>query len=152
MESIHPNVRYVWGTIVLIGAFLVGGVVAAIDSTFLHMGQWLAVVAASFAVGCGVPYVILRYRAWGFEVQEDSLYLEYGVLTKVESVVPFVRIQHVDTQRGPIERTAGLSSVVVYTAGTRGGDVEIPGLRPESARDLRDRLRDRAVESEEEAV
>jgi membrane protein YdbS with pleckstrin-like domain len=66
----------------------------------------------------------------------------------VNSVVPFVRVQHVDSQRGPIERLAGLSSVVVYTAGSRGADVTIPGLRPERAEAIQAELRRLATESE----
>ncbi len=51
-----------------------------------------------------------------------------GVAT--DTSVPYVRVQHVDTTRGPVERAIGLASVVVYTAGTRGADITIPGLRP----------------------
>jgi membrane protein YdbS with pleckstrin-like domain len=41
----------------------------------------------------------------------------------------------------------------VYTAGSRGADVSIPGLRPERAEALRQQLRDLAIESEgEDAV
>jgi membrane protein YdbS with pleckstrin-like domain len=69
-------------------------------------------------------------------------------VTEVVTSVPFVRVQHVDTQRGPVERLAGLASVVVYTAGSRGADVTIPGLRPERAEQLREQLRELAIESE----
>jgi membrane protein YdbS with pleckstrin-like domain len=95
-----------------------------------------------------VVLVFLRYRRWRFEVAEDAVYLERGVLTHVTSVVPFVRVQHVDSQRGPVERAVGLASVVVYTAGSRGADVTIPGLSPDRADALRERLRRLAIESE----
>jgi membrane protein YdbS with pleckstrin-like domain len=111
--------------------------------------------AAVFVVfgGLGVTMAVLRYRAWRFEVREDSLYLERGVLTRVRTVVPFVRIQHVDTSRSPTERLAGLASTVVYTAGSRGADVSVPGLTPDDADDLRERLKRLAIRSEgEDAV
>ena len=73
------------------------------------------------------------------------------MFTEVRTIVPFVRVQHVDTQRGPIERAAGLSSVVVYTAGSRGADVTIPGLTPERAEALQEQLRRLAIESERES-
>jgi membrane protein YdbS with pleckstrin-like domain len=72
------------------------------------------------------------------------------VITHVRTVVPFVRVQHVDTQRGPVERALGLASVVVYTAGSRQADVTIPGLTPERADALQERLREMAIESEPE--
>lgn len=96
----------------------------------------------------GAGYELARYRIWRFAIEDDAVTLERGVLTRVTSVVPFVRVQHVDTQRGPIERLAGLSSVVVYTAGSRGADITIPGLAPERADAIRERLRRLAIESE----
>jgi membrane protein YdbS with pleckstrin-like domain len=90
---------------------------------------------------------------WRYEVREDSLYLERGVLTRVRTVVPFVRVQHVDTSRSPTERVVGLASTVVYTAGSRGADVSVPGLAPDDADDLRERLKRLAIRSEgEDAV
>ena len=84
-------------------------------------------------------------------MRDDDLYLERGVLTRVNTVVPFVRVQHVDTQRGPVERAVGLASVVVYTAGSRGADVTIPGLTPDRADALQEKLRRLAIESERES-
>jgi membrane protein YdbS with pleckstrin-like domain len=152
METLHPNVRIVWGVSRLVVALLVGVVVGVIDRFVLHIGMWLGPAAALVVAVCTIPFVLLQYRVWRFEIQEDALYLERGVLTRVESAVPFVRIQHIDTQRGPIERLAGLASVGVYTAGTQGSDVSIPGLRPEQAQDIQNQLRDLAIESEEDAV
>ncbi len=103
------------------------------------------IVVAGIAIAAG--YAIRLYQAWRFELQSDALYLERGVITFVETAVPFVRVQHVDTQFGPIERLLGLSSVVVYTAGSRNADVRIPGLTPDRARDLQDTLRELAVEA-----
>ncbi|GAA0261874.1 PH domain-containing protein [Halobacterium noricense] len=98
----------------------------------------------------GAVHTVLRYRAWRFEVREDTLYIERGVLVNVRTAVPFVRVQHVDARRGPIERVLGLSSVVVYTAGSRGADVSIPGLVAERADDVQETLRRLAIESEPE--
>jgi membrane protein YdbS with pleckstrin-like domain len=112
--------------------------------------EWTpAAVFAGFAT-LGVTIAVLRYRVWRFEVRGDSLYLERGVLTRVRTVVPFVRIQHVDTSRSPIERVVGLASTVVYTAGSRGADVSVPGLGPGDADDLRERLKRLAIRSESE--
>ena len=61
-----------------------------------------------------------------------------------------MRVQHIDTQRNPIERVFGLGRVVVYTAGSRGADVAIPGLTPDRASDLQHRLRTLVGESESE--
>ncbi|ELY62211.1 PH domain-containing protein [Natronolimnohabitans innermongolicus] len=148
MEALHSRIRLLWIAQAAIMAIIVGVVLAAVD-------QWItdvptAIIAGVVVVGLvlGVAYSIRLYQVWQFEIQSDALYLERGVITFVETAVPFVRVQHVDTQFGPIERALGLSSVVVYTAGTRNADVRIPGLTPDRARELQDTLRELAVESE----
>ncbi|APX96015.1 PH domain-containing protein [Natronorubrum daqingense] len=148
MESLHPRIRLLWIANVAIVAIVLG-VVGTLA------GQWvidipIEAVGAVIAVGIGlgVVYAIRLYQVWRFELQDDALYLERGVVTFVETAVPFVRVQHVDTQFGPVERVLGLSSVVVYTAGSRNADVRIPGLTPDRAEALQDTLRDLAVESE----
>ena len=123
---------------------------------------WPVVVASRFvtvtalaapAVGValavlGAVHAVLRHRRFRFELREDALYLERGVAVEVSTVVPYVRVQYVDTRRGPVERATGLASTVVYTAGSRGADVSVPGLSPERADELRDRLRELAVDRE----
>ncbi|NEU56851.1 PH domain-containing protein [Halorussus sp. MSC15.2] len=151
MEVLNPRVRLAWGVGAVVTAVVVGVVATVIDRFALGVGVWVGLAVAAVALALGVFFAVLRYRVWRFEVREDDLYLERGVLTRVNTVVPFVRVQHVDTQRGPVERTLGLASVVVYTAGSRGADVTIPGLTPERADDLQEQLRRLAIESERES-
>jgi membrane protein YdbS with pleckstrin-like domain len=148
MEALNPRVRLVWGVGAVTTALFVGAGAVAIDRFALGAGLWVGLLVAGLALALGVVHAILKYRVWRFDVREDTIYLERGVLTRVNTVVPFVRVQHVDTQRGPVERTVGLASVVVYTAGSRGADVTIPGLTPERADDLQEQLRRLAIESE----
>ncbi|WP_423745358.1 PH domain-containing protein (plasmid) [Haladaptatus sp. SPP-AMP-3] len=153
METLNPRVRVVWFVSVLTVAAVVGGVLAGVRRFLVEFALTLVGAGVLIAAVVGVAYVLFKYRTWRFEIRDDDLYLERGVFTRVTTVVPFVRVQHVDTQRGPIERLLGLGSVVVYTAGSRGADVTIPGLTPERASELQGRLRNLAVESEyEDAV
>ena len=148
MESLHPRIRLLWIAQMAIGALVFGVVLAAVDQWFIDVPTAAIAGVVALALGLGIAYAVRLYQIWTFELQSDALYLERGVITLVETAVPFVRVQHVDTQFGPIERALGLSSVVVYTAGTRNADVRIPGLTPDRARELQDTLRELAVESE----
>lgn len=151
METLNPRVRLVWTVGAVVTATVLGAVAAAVDRFAFEVGTAVVVAVAGLALAAGVVHAVLKYRIWQFEVRDDDLYLERGVLTRVNTVVPFVRVQHVDTQRGPVERTLGLASVVVYTAGSRGADVTVPGLTPERADELQERLRRLAIESERES-
>ncbi|MFC4541688.1 PH domain-containing protein [Halosolutus amylolyticus] len=162
MERLTPRVRVVWLVVAgiraaIVGALIVGGAIA-VSSTGVWASEpdWFVPAAVGLAVVLAAVRVLVawfRYSVWRFEIQDDGLYIERGVFTRVKTVVPYVRVQHVDSRRSPIERTTGLATMVVYTAGSRSADVAIPGLTPERANGLREELRRLAIESEgEDAV
>lgn len=150
MKSLHPRVRIQWMLAALVTAAVfagaLAGVAAAVD--VVATPAFVPVAVGAILGTVGVLHAFARFDHWRYEIQTDALYLERGVITEVETAVPFVRVQHVDTQRGPIARLLGIASVVVYTAGSRGADVTIPGLTPDRADALRNRLRELAIESE----
>lgn len=150
MNALHPRVRLRWGLVGLLVSLVLGGIVTAVDRFLLTVSPLLGAGVAAVALAVVVVYALLLYRSWGYELEPDALALERGVVTKVDTAVPYVRVQHVDTRRGPLDRLLGLGQVVVYTAGSRGADVTVPGLTPDQARDLRNRLRDLAIKSEPE--
>jgi len=147
MERLEPRAAIVW----IVRAVLFAAVVAiaiVVANRFVSLPILAAPATGMTLAVLGGIHAVLRHRRFRFEVREDALYLERGVVVHVSSVVPFVRVQHVDTRRGPIERATGLASTVIYTAGSRGADVSVPGLSPDRANALRDRLRDLAIERE----
>ncbi|WP_251343488.1 PH domain-containing protein [Haloplanus halophilus] len=153
MNRLHPRVRVVWAGQAAVTAAVVGALVLAVDLLAVDLPLWLPPAAFVVVLALGVGLALARYRVWRYEVRDDALYLERGVFTRVRTVVPFVRLQHVDSSRGPVERLVGLASTVVYTAGSRGADVTIPGLTPAGADDLRERLKRLAIRAEgEDAV
>jgi hypothetical protein len=150
MNALHSRVRLRWGLLATVVAIVPAVAITVIDRFVLGFSSLLGPAVGVVLLALAVVYVLALYRSWRYWLDDDALELERGVLTKVDTAVPFVRIQHVDTRRDPLDRGLGLASVVVYTAGSRGADVTIPGLRPAEARDLRNRLRDLAIESEPE--
>ena len=80
------------------------------------------------------------YRMWSYRVDDRVLETRSGVWFRVIKLLPLSRLQHVDLRRGPLERSQGLASLVLHTAGTREAALIIPGLEAEEAVRLRDRL------------
>jgi len=158
-RRLEPSVRYLWVIGRVFGAVFLGGLVGVASSFLLGTtGQFdrrafairVGAAVAVFFLLYAVVRAVLLYRSWRYVVREESLFLRRGVFTRVQTVVPYVRVQHIDTRRSPFERLIGLSSLVVYTAGSRGADVTIPGLTPDRAADLQARLERLAIESEDE--
>ena len=147
MNGLDSRIRLVWVGQALVTALL-AVVVLAVGARFTPVPLWPAGLLGAALLVAGVAVALVRYRLWQYEVRGDHLYLERGVFTRVRTVVPFVRVQHVDSRRGPLERLVGLGSVVVYTAGSRGADVTIPGLAPADADALRERLKRLAIDAE----
>lgn len=79
----------------------------------------------------------LRWQRWRYDVNEDAIDLHRGFIFKKRTVVPINRVQHVDTNQGPIYRKYGLSSVKISTAATTH---EIPALGDETATDVRNKI------------
>ncbi|WP_350356176.1 PH domain-containing protein [Halorarius halobius] len=148
----NGKVRYLWAGRATLAALVLGAVVGVAAFALADL-LWPGVVTFAVLWAVGLALVVARYRRWRYEVRDDSLSLDRGVYAHVRTVVPYVRIQHVDVSRGPVERALGLASVVVYTAGSRGADVTIPGLTPDRADDLQRRLKRLAIAAEgEDAV
>src|SRR6056297_2505523 len=152
MNSLDPRIRVIWVLRAIVVAAVVGAVGVGV-STLADISRLVPVGLAIVLVVGGVIHAILRYRNWAYVVREDAIYLERGVFTQVRTEVPLVRIQHVDSRRSAFERLAGLASTVVYTAGSRGADVTIPGLTPAEADGLRTRLKRLVIDTDgEDAV
>ncbi len=106
------------------------------------LSPWLVTgIAVPVLIAAAFLLPLRRYRAWGYEQREDELIVKHGLMVRQLTVVPFGRVQHIDIERGPLQRALGLATLVLNTAGTRGAAVRLPGLRPDTAEEMRDHIR-----------
>ena len=94
----------------------------------------LPLVVAIVAIGV-VPE--LRWARWRYEVRDEEIDLRHGTVRITRTLVPMLRVQHVDTTQGPLDQALGLATVVVHTA---AGTTTIPALDEGHAARLRDRI------------
>jgi len=80
-----------------------------------------------------------RVRSYGYVERAEDLLVTSGILFRRLVVVPYGRLQLVDVVAGPLDRQYGIATVRLHTAAATT-DATIPGLTPEIAADLRDRL------------
>jgi membrane protein YdbS with pleckstrin-like domain len=80
-----------------------------------------------------------NWRSWRYAERADDLLIEHGVLWHRLTVVPYGRMQLVEVGSGPLERRYGLARLQLHTAAATT-DATIPGLSPQEAERLRDRL------------
>ncbi|MFD2654695.1 PH domain-containing protein [Gracilibacillus thailandensis] len=117
----------------------IGAFVAAYFFDFLS--YWIGIVLAVLTVLEWVISIViipkLRWRRWRYQIYDQEIYIQHGILIVTRTVVPMIRVQHVDTQQGPILKKYGLSTLQISTAATTH---EIPALLEDEAADLRDQI------------
>jgi membrane protein YdbS with pleckstrin-like domain len=133
-RTLSPRARWVWGL------RQAGGWAALLAAALLWGGRlagwlWLVPLAGLLTVPLAVPW--LRWRRWRWDVRDEGIDIRHGTLTERRTLVPWIRVQHVDTRRGVVEQALELSTVVVHTA---AGGHEIPLLGEGEAELLRERI------------
>ncbi len=142
-QMLDPRALRVWRINAAIGTLFIW-IPAGIAVTVTYLADWLwpwmlLILIFPFLITILQIFIIppLEWRRWRYEVSEREVDMQRGVFVTTRTLVPMSRVQHVDTQQGPILRYYGLSAVTITTA---GGGHEIPGLSEEVASEVRDRI------------
>jgi membrane protein YdbS with pleckstrin-like domain len=140
-NQVHPR-AVLWWT--LQGAVFWGVLVVAVGVGQYFAGSplWMLLVLGALVVVAVVDVVVeprWRYRVHRWEVTEQAVYVQSGVLVREWRIAPLSRVQTVDSQRGPMQQSLGLATVTVTTA-SASGPLKIHGLAKDDAAALVDRL------------
>lgn len=113
-----------------------GGVVAL--TIFFEWPIWIIVIAVVTVIIYTYIFILimpkLKWKRWRYEVRDTEIELQQGVIFTTRTLIPMIRVQHVDTKQGPILKKYNLASVTISTAATIH---EIPALDVEEAEQLR---------------
>jgi uncharacterized protein len=82
----------------------------------------------------------IDYRRVSYRVDADGIEIHWGVFWRSVISVPRSRVQHIDVSQGPLQRSYGLGTLRIYTAGTEHAQVDLPGLDHTRALRIRDAL------------
>jgi membrane protein YdbS with pleckstrin-like domain len=140
-RRLHPHVIWHWRA-----SLFVSGVVLAVVLLLVNRfaGDYIPEIVLPIVLALALVWMWvwppLQYRSWTYQIRDHQLWAERGVINRTTSVIPYVRIQHVDTRQDLVERTLGIARVVVFTAGIRGAEIVLPGLPTGHAERLRDQL------------
>ena len=115
-------------------------VLMAVAGIFVLATLWLILIWAPKTAGR------LQYL-----LRDDDINLQKGFIYWRQVSVACNRIQHMEVSQGPLERYLGLATLSVFTAGTLGSDMKLPGLKLETATNIKSRLLDK-INAEELAA
>lgn len=140
LSHVDPAVIGVWRWHSAITALflIVGATVFSLTVRLLWPFVPLLVIVAAMAHAWLWPAIAYRHLRFGMDA--TGIAIESGVIWRSRIALPRVRIQHTDVSQGPLERRYGISTLKLYTAGSRYTRIELPGLNHEEAIALRDAL------------
>lgn len=138
------------------GARTVSGITGVLTALPIAAGVMFAVVLGTLdgwpaRIGVGIALMVAaalagwslgraRWRRTRWKLDARGLSVQRGLIWRSEVLVPRTRVQHLDLERGPIERRFGLATLVVHTAGTRMNALRQHGFLDADAVALRDAL------------
>ncbi|MFR0568982.1 PH domain-containing protein [Bifidobacterium apri] len=121
----------------IIVAVVIAGILAGLPAPAV----WAIIIAAlllwTLLIVTCVIIAKYRYRFTSYRIDRTVFSVQTGFMFRTLTVVPYTRVQHVETKQGPILRHFGLVSVTVSTA---VDSHVIAGLEPELARKTLDQL------------
>ncbi len=153
-ERLDPRALKAW----FYSGLLWGLVIMVVPAGYLGWGErlwdspswygWAGIGAVLlYIVGEGVIIPRLKLHFWRYEIREEEIEIQHGVFIIRRTLIPMIRVQHVDTEHGPIMRMFGLATLRVSTAAS---EHRIPALSRERAAELRGEISALARVSDED--
>ncbi|KGR75859.1 PH domain-containing protein [Ureibacillus manganicus] len=139
-----------YGVISTIIVLVLAGVVSFLTYRFLwptfiyYIAIGLFILNAIFSIWI-VPNI--RWDHWRYEVREHEIEIQSGLFVVKRTMIPMVRVQHVDTAQGPILKKYNLANIAISTAATTH---MIPMLLSDDADNLRSRISELARVAEDD--
>jgi membrane protein YdbS with pleckstrin-like domain len=134
-----------WIVAGVVSSGLAFGLAIAAIAVWPRLGVLAAAVAAAAVIVAWLVWLaqrwpVLDYARASYVLDERGIEIRRGVVWRRVINVPRSRVQHTDVSQGPLERSHGLGTLVIYTAGTDHAQVQLPGLAHETALAIRDHL------------
>jgi uncharacterized protein len=149
IRMLDPRVISLNRTIAAIVGVVIAGIHLIVAATLaLTRGLHADTIVVSLAwfpltallVWLTVRWPHIDYRYWRYRVDDNGIEIWSGVIWRLAVAVPRSRVQHIDVSQGPIERSSGLATLSIHTAGTQYSKVDLPGLDHAVALAVRDAL------------
>lgn len=134
-----------WIVSASVSAGLFAGVIIFWLASSLGASGLLVLGSAWLVVSALIAWLMYRwpplhYRYTSYTLDARGIEIRTGVYWRTVVAVPRSRVQHIDVSQGPLERSYGLGTLIIYTAGTAHSQVGLSGLDHPVALALRDHL------------
>jgi membrane protein YdbS with pleckstrin-like domain len=152
-HRLHPKAIKAWRIKGLMYSVIYGLFTAAffITRLFLDIPLSIGIIMGGITLFLAALQIFIipkiRMIYWGYEIKDNEIDIQHGLIIIKRTLIPMARIQHVDTEHGPIMRKFELATLNIATAGT---EHKIPALDFETARTLRKKIASLAALSDDD--
>lgn len=135
----------VYGFVMLLAAGALGALIwfewEAVQT--LRWGVWVAVAAVTAMAVLWALEEVKGFPLRGVLLRQHDLTYRSGYFRQETVTVPFNRIQHSEISQGPLARMFDVCTLKLYTAGSSGANLRVPGMDVDRAKRLRQQLDER---------
>ena len=142
LQRIEPSywkvLQLSWAITYLI--LLIAGATAIFFIKKLHSAPIIILASGAWLLLAASRYWLMQksFSRKAYAIREKDVLYRTGYIIRTLHVCPFNRIQHCSVHSGLLERQYGLASISLFTAGSEGSDLRIPGLTEETAASIRE--------------
>ncbi|EUJ22740.1 hypothetical protein PGRAN_11761 [Listeria grandensis FSL F6-0971] len=123
-QKLPEEIKTVWRQENLIAAILF--LLVSIGLTILFYAMDVSLWWSAIGFGVTLLYFIImlfvvvpfRWARWSYQIRHDEIEIQHGIIFKSRVLIPMIRVQHVETDQGPLLRRKKLVSVSISTAAT----------------------------------
>lgn len=153
MYQIPPKARTVWRLYGLFQTLFLAVIAAGVIflTVIFDWPQFILYIAIAVVLVVGILSIVvfpnIRWNVWRYEVREQEIEIQSGLFVVTRTLIPMVRVQHVDTEQGPILKKYNLANISISSAATVH---TIPMLLTVDADELRGKISELARVAEED--
>lgn len=140
-----------YGILETLAVAIVACVASLILTAKFDFPLFIYYIAVIIVVLAGILFVWIfpniRWKIWRYEVREQEIEIQSGLFIVTRTLIPMVRVQHVDTGQGPILKKYDLSNISISSAATTH---TIPMLVTTDADELRAKISELARVAEDD--
>ena len=125
--------------VVLINSFIFLLILGGAGFSFFYFNPEIPVdvlmISSAYEAFCVLVFVskYLSFKNKKYAFRDHDVIYQTGYITINTTVIPYNRVQHVTLLEGFVSKQFNLAKVGIFTAGAKGSDIEIPGIKKEEA-------------------
>jgi uncharacterized protein len=139
LTPVHPDLLTIFRMEWLITFLILTATIIPLLIYVQMPGNTKILIVVSAVVLLGLYWLVqeFAFKYLAYAIREKDLIFQKGWIVRTFKVCPINRIQNCSVHQGPLERRFNLATLILYTAGSQGADIKIPGLTEEEANRLR---------------